>query len=80
MHVASIRSRSARPNTRTATGSGAKSTRCSRRGRSDAVIRAVLFDLDGVLADTERLQWAAYRRILAAFGVEVGLEEYRRHW
>jgi len=24
------------------------------------VIRAVLFDLDGVLADTERLQWAAY--------------------
>jgi len=44
------------------------------------VVRAVLFDLDGVLADTERLQWAAYRRILAAFGVEVGLEEYRRHW
>jgi HAD superfamily hydrolase (TIGR01509 family) len=44
------------------------------------VIRAVLFDLDGVLADTERMQWEAYRRVLADFGVEVGLEEYRRHW
>ena len=44
------------------------------------MIRAVLFDLDGVLADTERLQWAAYRHVLDAFGVDVGLEEYRRHW
>ena len=44
------------------------------------MIRAVLFDLDGVLADTERLQWTAYRRVLGAFGVDVGLEEYRRHW
>ena len=44
------------------------------------MIRGVLFDLDGTLADTERLQWAAYRRVLAEFGVDVGLEEYRRHW
>jgi HAD superfamily hydrolase (TIGR01509 family) len=44
------------------------------------VIRAVLFDLDGVLADTEPLQWAAYRRVLLPFGVDVGLEEYRREW
>jgi HAD superfamily hydrolase (TIGR01509 family) len=44
------------------------------------VIRAVLFDLDGVLADTERLQWTAYRRVLLGFGVDVGVEEYRRRW
>jgi HAD superfamily hydrolase (TIGR01509 family) len=44
------------------------------------VIRGVLFDLDGVLADTERLQWAAYRQVLGAYGVDVGLEEYRLHW
>jgi HAD superfamily hydrolase (TIGR01509 family) len=44
------------------------------------VIRGVVFDLDGTLADTERLQWAAYRRVLEEFGVDVGLEEYRRHW
>jgi HAD superfamily hydrolase (TIGR01509 family) len=44
------------------------------------VIRGVIFDLDGVIADTERLQWEAYRRVLREFGVEVGLEEYRREW
>jgi HAD superfamily hydrolase (TIGR01509 family) len=44
------------------------------------VIRAVLFDLDGVLADTEPLQWRAYRRVLSEFGVDVGIDEYRRHW
>ena len=44
------------------------------------MIRGVLFDLDGVLADTERLQWAAYRQVLAEFGVDVGLEEYAVHW
>jgi HAD superfamily hydrolase (TIGR01509 family) len=44
------------------------------------VIRGVLFDLDGTLADTEPLQWEAYRRVLAPFGADVGMEEYRRHW
>jgi HAD superfamily hydrolase (TIGR01509 family) len=44
------------------------------------VIRGVLFDLDGTLADTEPLQWQAYRRALAPFGVDVGMGEYRRHW
>ena len=44
------------------------------------VIRGVLFDLDGVLADTERLHWAAYRRVLGEFGVDVGLEKYGAQW
>jgi HAD superfamily hydrolase (TIGR01509 family) len=44
------------------------------------VIRAILFDLDGVLADTERLQWTAYRNVLLELGVDVGVEEYRREW
>jgi putative hydrolase of the HAD superfamily len=44
------------------------------------VIRGVIFDLDGVIADTERLQWEAYRTVLAEYGVEVGLEEYSREW
>jgi HAD superfamily hydrolase (TIGR01509 family) len=44
------------------------------------VIRAVIFDLDGVIADTERLQWAAYREVLLPLGVDVGLEEYGRHF
>jgi len=44
------------------------------------VIRGVLFDLDGVLVDSERLHWEGYRRVLAEYGIDVGLEEYRRHW
>jgi HAD superfamily hydrolase (TIGR01509 family) len=44
------------------------------------MIRAILFDLDGTLADTERLQWRAYREVLLEHGVDVGLDEYRRHW
>ena len=43
-------------------------------------VRGVVFDLDGVLADTEGLQWAAYRQVLAEFGVDVGIEEYRREF
>ena len=43
-------------------------------------MRGVLFDMDGTLADTEPLQWEAYRRALRPFGVDVGLDEYRRHW
>ena len=44
------------------------------------MIHGVLFDLDGTLADTEPLQWRAYRQVLEPFGVDVGMEEYRVHW
>ena len=44
------------------------------------MIRGVLFDLDGTLADTEPLHWQAYNAVLGEFGVAVDLEEYRRHW
>src|SRR5262249_29384164 len=44
------------------------------------VIRGVCFDLDGTLVDSERLQWEAYRRVLADHGVDLGIEEYRRHF
>jgi len=40
----------------------------------------VLFDLDGVLADTEPLHWAAYREVLLELGVDIGIEEYRRRF
>ena len=35
------------------------------------MIRGILFDLDGTLADTEPLQWKAYRQALAPFGIDV---------
>ena len=44
------------------------------------MIRAVLFDFDGTLVDTERLQWTAYNTALAPFGVWVGMEEYRKQF
>ena len=47
---------------------------------SGAAVRGVLFDLDGVLADTEPLHWAAYRDVLLELGVDVGIEEYRRRF
>jgi len=43
-------------------------------------VAAIIFDLDGVLIDTEGLQYRAYSQVLAAFGVRVTLEEYARHW
>lgn len=44
------------------------------------MIRTLLLDFDGTLVDTERLQWLAYQRALAPFGVPVGLDEYRAHF
>jgi HAD superfamily hydrolase (TIGR01509 family) len=45
----------------------------------DAIL-GVCFDLDGTLVDSERLQWEAYRRVLEDHGVDIGLDEYRRHF
>jgi HAD superfamily hydrolase (TIGR01509 family) len=47
---------------------------------SAGTIAAVLFDLDGTLADTERVHWQSYRAVLLEYGVDIGLEEYRRHF
>jgi HAD superfamily hydrolase (TIGR01509 family) len=44
------------------------------------MIEAVIFDLDGLLADTERLHSEAWRRTLAADGIVVSEEEYAEHW
>lgn len=40
----------------------------------------VLFDLDGVIIDSEELQYEAYLQVLAPFGVHVSREEYGREW
>ena len=41
---------------------------------------AVIFDLDGVIIDSEELQYRAYLQVLARFGVTVSVEEYAAHW
>lgn len=40
----------------------------------------VIFDLDGVLIDSEELQFKAYRRVLSELGVEIERAEYGREW
>ncbi|MGC8760470.1 MAG: HAD family hydrolase [Bryobacteraceae bacterium] len=40
---------------------------------------AILFDFDGVLADTEPIHWQCWNEALRAVGLEVTWENYRRH-
>jgi len=40
------------------------------------MIRAVIFDLDGTLVDTEPLHFAAFNEVLRADGIEIGFEDY----
>ena len=44
------------------------------------MITTVIFDLDGLLADTERLHCRAYQRALGAFGSVISEAEYAEHW
>ncbi len=41
--------------------------------------KAVIFDLDGLLVDTEKLAYQVYRDWLAPYGYEFTLETYTRH-
>lgn len=40
----------------------------------------VVFDLDGVLVDSEEIYYRSYSEVLAAFGVSVTREVYGREW
>lgn len=40
----------------------------------------VIFDFDGVIADSEELQYRSYSRVLAEFGIAVTPEVYEREW
>ncbi len=44
------------------------------------MISTVIFDLDGLLADTEKLHRQAYRQALGEFGVGVSDRHYEAHW
>lgn len=45
-----------------------------------AVITTVIFDLDGLLADTERLHCQAYQEALRGHGARLTESEYAEHW
>lgn len=44
------------------------------------MITTVIFDLDGLLADTERIHCRAYQEILRAEGATLAEAEYIEHW
>lgn len=44
------------------------------------MITSIIFDLDGLLADTERLHCIAYQKALHAHGAAVSDHEYAEHW
>ena len=39
---------------------------------------ALVFDYDGVIANTERLHWRSWADLLARYGIRLGWDEYRR--
>ncbi len=41
---------------------------------------AIIFDLDGVLIDSEGLQYKAYCEVLATYGRKPTFDEYAEHW
>jgi HAD superfamily hydrolase (TIGR01509 family) len=47
---------------------------------AQAFSRGVIFDLDGVLIDSEGLYYQAYSEVLKPYGVTVSREEYEDHW
>jgi HAD superfamily hydrolase (TIGR01509 family) len=44
------------------------------------IVPGVIFDLDGVLVDSEPLQHAAYNLVLRRFGIQASADEYGREW
>src|SRR5262249_21115620 len=79
-HAGRPRSRAVGPGERTLSQVARAVRSAVRHAGLMVAIRGVLFDLDGTLADTERLHWEAFNVVLAEFGVQVDIEEYRRHW
>jgi beta-phosphoglucomutase len=59
------------------TGSGRKSSGDTVVWRGYLMaVRAIIFDLDGTLADTEQLHFEAFNTVLRPLGIEIGLADY----
>lgn len=44
------------------------------------MIRAVIFDMDGLMIDSERLHYQAYQEVLKTCGIDFTLEQYLDFW
>jgi len=61
-------------------GPGESGDKAQNRSETQASDVTVIFDLDGLLSDTERLHRFAYQGALAAHGVVLTDEAYDEHW
>ncbi|MEO7653512.1 MAG: HAD hydrolase-like protein, partial [Bryobacteraceae bacterium] len=48
-------------------------------GTSNAGFDSILFDFDGVLADTEPVHWSCWAEVLRPEGIELDWDTYVRH-
>lgn len=44
------------------------------------MLRAVIFDFDGVITDTDVLHFRAFNEVLASYGIKFTLRDYYREW
>ena len=44
------------------------------------MIRSLIFDVDGVIVDTEKIHFDAFRDILAKYGHDLTLKEFKKHF
>jgi len=44
------------------------------------MIKAIIFDFDGVIADTEPLHFSAFRKVLSKRGLELSKEVYDENY
>ena len=44
------------------------------------MVSTIIFDLDGLLSDTETLHMKAYQSVLKKYGISLGEIEYQNHW
>ena len=44
------------------------------------MLGAVIFDFDGVIADSELLHFRAFNQVLSQFGVEISQDDYYKNY
>lgn len=43
------------------------------------MIKAIIFDLNGVLVDTEEVHFQAHKKVLSNYGIDLTMDEYAQH-
>lgn len=44
------------------------------------MIKAIIFDFDGLIVDTESIWYEAYKETMSSYQVDLPLEQFKMHW